>query len=448
MTLWDRIKSVFNFILKMDLVLIALVMTLLSFSVFVIYHIGVEAGGGLRAYAFKQVLWIAVGFVLMIAIAYVDYEWIGTHSWIFYIIGLLLLTLVLIPGVGMEINGARSWIKFPGFTIQPSEIAKPCTIVALAWYASRPRVLLNELTNIIPVVLLAAGPVFLIGLQPDFGSALVFIPITAAVLFVAGCKIRYLAYPLLMAVILTPVMYFVLKPHQKQRIDVFIHPVVHPLSVEYSQKVAKEADLPQKVQDRIEKMSNPWFFTKTEIEYAQGKITLEDYEKRKKKYVSMRRFIANDGWQAYQSALAVGSGGKYGKGWGNGTQIKLGFLPRSITTTDCIFSIISEEGGFFWGVTVLGLILCVILCTIRTACLARDLFGKVLVLAIGMLYLCHTYVNVGMAIGIAPIIGIPLPFLSYGGSFVISTMVCVGILQSVYIRREVTASEERLAGLA
>ncbi len=448
MTLWERIKAVSRFIMKMDLVLIALVMILLSFSVFVIYHIGLEAGGGLRAYAFKQVLWIGLGFILMIAIAYVDYEWIGTHSWIFYIFGLLLLTLVLIPGVGMEINGARSWIKLPGFTIQPSEIAKPCTIVALAWYASRPRVLLNELTNIIPVVLLAAGPVFLIGLQPDFGSALVFIPITAAVLFVAGCKVRYLAYPLLMAVILTPVMYFVLKPHQKQRIDVFIHPVVHPMSVEYSQKVAREADLPEKVQERIENMSNPWYFTQTEIAFAQGKISQDEYDIKRKKYVSMKRFIANDGWQAYQSALAVGSGGKYGKGWGNGTQIKLGFLPRSITTTDCIFSIISEEGGFFWAVTILLLILCVILCTIRTACLARDLFGKVLVLAIGMLYLCHTYVNVGMAIGIAPIIGIPLPFMSYGGSFVISTMVCVGILQSVYIRREVTASEERLAGLA
>ena len=89
----------------------------------------------------------------------------------------------------------------------------------------------------------------------------------------------------------------------------------------------------------------------------------------------------------------------------------------------------------------------VVLCTIRTACLARDLYGKVLVLSIGMLYLCHTYINVGMAIGIAPIIGIPLPFLSYGGSFVISTMICVGILQSVYIRREVTASEERLMDL-
>ena len=139
--------------------------------------------------------------------------------------------------------------------------------------------------------------------------------------------------------------------------------------------------------------------------------------------------------------------GKSGKGWGNGTQIKLGFLPKSITTTDCIFSIICEEGGFYWAVFTLLMILAVVLCIIRTACIARDLFGKVLALSIGMLYLCHTYINVGMAIGIAPIIGIPLPFLSYGGSFVISTMVCVGLLQSIYMRREVTASEEMLVDL-
>ena len=447
MTLWDRIKAVFRFVMKMDLVLIALVMTLFSFGIFVIYHIGQEAGGSLEFYAIKQAVWVAVGFVLMIVIAYIDYEWFGTNSWIFYLIGIFLLAVVLIPGIGKEINGARSWISFPGFTIQPSEIAKPFTIIALAWYASRPRVLLAELTNVIPVVLLAAGPVFLIGLQPDMGSALVFIPITAAVLFFAGCKVRYLTYPLLMAAILTPVMYFVLKPHQKKRIDVFIHPVVQPLSVEYSQKVAKEHNLPEEIQDRIEYMSNPWFYTKNEMAWFQGEIDEESYKENKRQYVSMKKFIAREGWQSYQSALAVGSGGRDGKGWGNGTQIKLGFLPRSITTTDCIFSIICEEGGFFWAVFVLLMILAVVLCTIRTACLARDLYGKVLVLSIGMLYLCHTYINVGMAIGIAPIIGIPLPFLSYGGSFVISTMICVGILQSVYIRREVTASEERLMDL-
>ena len=447
MTLWERIKAVTGFIMKMDLLLLFLVMTLLSISVFVIYHIGAQAGGGLTTYYQKQILWVAVGFVLMVAIAYIDYSWIGQNSWILYLLGLGMLTLVLIPGVGLEVNGAKSWIKLPGFTIQPSELAKPCTIVALAWYASRKRVLLNQLTNIIPVVLLAAGPIFLIGLQPDFGSALVFIPITATVLFVAGCKVRYLAYPLILAIVLTPIMYAFLKPHQKNRIKVFIQPLTHSYVVDYSQKKAIKAGLPEDKIDKIEKMSNSWYYTQTEIAYHQKNISKEEYLELRKDYMTMKQFRWNYGWQAYQSELAVGSGGKYGKGWGNGTQIKLGFLPRSIITTDCIFSIICEEGGFYWAVLVILLILGVILCTIRTACLARDLYGKVLVISIGMLYLCHTYINVGMAIGLAPIIGIPLPFLSYGGSFIISTMVCVGILQSVYIRREVTASEQRLTDL-
>jgi rod shape determining protein RodA len=447
MTFWDRVKEVANFILKMDLLLIAIVMALFSFSIFVIYHVGIEAGAGFKDYALKQTVWFALGLIIMVVIAYVDYKWVGDHAWMFYMLGLLLLTLVLIPGIGKEINGAQSWIALPGFTIQPSEIAKPCTIVALAWYASRPRVLLAELTNVIPVVLMAGVPVILIGLQPDIGSALVFIPITAAVLFFAGCKKRYLVYPIFMAAILTPVMYFALQTHQKKRIDVFIQPIVNPISTEYSQKKALENNLSSDKVKRIELMSNPWFYTKNELAYAKKEIDEETYKKRQKEYILTRTFIANDGWQAYQSSLAVGSGGMWGKGWGNGTQISLGFLPKSITTTDCIFSIICEEGGFFWAGLVLSFILAVILCAVRTACVARDLYGKVLALSIGTLFLCHTYINVGMAIGIAPIIGIPLPFMSYGGSFVISTMVCVGLLQSIYIRREVSASEARLMDL-
>ncbi|NQZ57509.1 MAG: FtsW/RodA/SpoVE family cell cycle protein [Lentisphaeraceae bacterium] len=207
MTIFERVKSVVRFILRMDITLLVLVTCLFSFSIYAIHYIGIEAGGSFEAYAKKQFVWVCIGFVLMLVIASVDYEWIGVNSWVFYILGLLLLLLVLIPGIGKEINGARSWIPMPGgATIQPSEIAKPCTLVALAWYASRPRVLLHEFTKLIPVVLIAGGPVILIGLQPDFGSALVFIPLTAVVLLVAGCKMRYLTYPIFMALVLTPIM--------------------------------------------------------------------------------------------------------------------------------------------------------------------------------------------------------------------------------------------------
>ena len=177
MSLWDRIKAVSKFILKMDLILLSLIIPLLIFSVFVIYNIGIQAGGILENYWWKQIIWICGGFVLMLIMAYIDYDWIGQNSWMVYVGGLFLLTLVFIPGLGLEVNGARSWIKLPGLTIQPSEMAKPCTIAALAWYATRKRVLLNQLTNIIPVVLLAAGPMALIALQPDDGSMLVFVPI-------------------------------------------------------------------------------------------------------------------------------------------------------------------------------------------------------------------------------------------------------------------------------
>ena len=298
----------------------------------------------------KQAVWVAVGFVLMIVIAYIDYEWFGTNSWIFYLMGIFLLAVVLIPGIGKEINGARSWISFPGFTIQPSEIAKPFTIIALAWYASRPRVLLAELTNVIPVVLLAAGPVFFNWLTARYGAQRSFSFLSLQPFFsLLAVKYGTSHTPLLMAAILTPVMYFVLKPHQKKRIDVFIHPVVQPLSVEYSQKVAKEHNLPEEIQDRIEHMSNPWFYTKNEMAWFQGEIDEEAYKENKRQYVSMKKFIAREGWQSYQSALAVGSGGRDGKGWGNGTQIKLGFSSQEYYNHRLYFLNYLRGGRVFLG---------------------------------------------------------------------------------------------------
>ena len=249
--------------------------------------------------------------------------------------------------------------------------------------------------------------------------------------------------------ILTPIIFLSLSNYQKNRIYVITDQYVLPKVIEYSTQIAKENNLPENKVARIEKMSHPWFYTKTEIAYQNKELTEDEYKKITKsgKYLTNTQFKQDSGWQTFQSSLAVGSGGKYGKGWGNGTQIILGFLPSKITPTDCIFSIICEEGGFISAIIVLFMLLGIILCTIRTACLARDLFGRVLVITIGMLFLFHTFINVGMAIGFVPVIGIPLPFVSYGGSFIISTMMCVGLLQSVYIRREVTASEQRLSDL-
>ena len=153
-------------------------------------------------------------------------------------------------------------------------------------------------------------------------------------------------------------------------------------------------------------------------------------------YVTLKKFIQRDSWQAHQSLLAVGSGGLFGKGWMQGEQHTLGFLPSKVSPTDCIFSVIGEEFGFYKSLLIVMMLFVVLILIVRTACVARDLYGRVIALCIAGMFLTHYYINIGMAMGIAPIIGIPLPFISYGGSFVVSTFICLGLLQSIYIRRK------------
>jgi len=145
--------------------------------------------------------------------------------------------------------------------------------------------------------------------------------------------------------------------------------------------------------------------------------------------------ISDAGWNAHQSLLAVGSGGFTGKGFMKGTQNVLGFLPRTVAPTDFVFSVVAEENGFIGAAVIMISLIGIVICCLRTAMVAADDFGAYLSVAVAALFFLHTYINVGMTIQAAPIIGIPLPFVSYGGSFMLSCMICAGLIQSVYIRR-------------
>mgnify|MGYP000734151646 CR=1 FL=1 len=439
----------------MDFPLLFVTMSLYALSVFIIFGIGQKIEM-LAIFWIKQTVWVAVGFVLMLIVASIDYETLGKFNYLSYAVSIILLILVLV--IGYEVNGAKSWIRLPGATLQPSELAKPATIMTIAWLATRPRTHLGQLTHVFPVLALSVLPMLLIALQPDAGSLLVFIPITICCLFFSGIAKRFLIYPFLLGLILAPILYGQLKPHQKKRINVFLHPMTHPVSVFWARRKAFEGRLPVKVIARIESMRDPIFFVETELAFKAKTITKEEYERianpnilvREKKlsrkeadslyyagktYVTLKKFIQRDSWQAHQSLLAVGSGGLMGKGWMQGEQHTLGFLPSKVSPTDCIFSVIGEEFGFYKSALIVFLLFFTLVLIVRIACVARDLYGRVIVLCIGGMFLTHCYINIGMAMGIAPIIGIPLPFISYGGSFVVSTFICLGLLQSVYIRR-------------
>ena len=440
----------------MDLPLLLVTMGLYAISVMIIYGIGQKVEI-LAGFWLKQVVWITVGFVVMLIVAAIDYEELGKMNYLTYAASTFLLILVLI--IGYEVNGAKSWIRLPGATLQPSELAKPATILTIAWLATRPRTHLGQLTHVFPVVGLSVLPMLLIILQPDAGSTLVFIPVTICCLYFSGIAKRFLIYPLLAGLILAPVMYSQLKPHQKKRINVFLHPMTHPVSVFWARKKAFEGRLPVEVIERIEQMRDPIFFVETELAFKNKDLNQLEYDKiarpnslvRKKlitqkeadklyyqglTYVTLKKFIQRDSWQAHQSLLAVGSGGLFGKGWMQGEQHTLGFLPSKVSPTDCIFSVIGEEFGFYKSLLIVMMLFVVLILIVRTACVARDLYGRVIALCIAGMFLTHYYINIGMAMGIAPIIGIPLPFISYGGSFVVSTFICLGLLQSIYIRRK------------
>lgn len=356
---------------RMNLLLLLLVAALLVVGILFIYGAGQQIGGVMAGYWLRQCKWIFLGTLAMIGLAGLDYRRLGRMAGAVYGGSLFLLVLVLL--IGKRINGAKSWLGAGPANIQPSEVAKFGLLLAVAWLAAAGRGRTKDWGRGLAFIALTIIPVALIGLQPDFGSAIVLPPITLAILFVSGMRRRWLVYLALLAVLLAPPVYqYGLSDHQKERLLTF---------------------------------------------------------------VDSERDLAGRGWNARQSLLAVASGGLYGKGYMQGKMHTLGFLPRRVAPTDFIFSVIAEESGFLGSAILISCFGAILLLAVYIASKARDDFGRNLAAGIAALIGLHFFVNVGMTMRVAPIIGIPLPLVSYGGSFLIVTMACMGVLQSVYIHR-------------
>ncbi len=290
-----------------------------------------------------------------------------------WLYGIGLLLLVLVLLVGKKVYGAYRWLSFFGFQLQPSEFAKLATMITLAAFLGRPDRDLHRIETLAGAMLITIVPFLLILKEPDLGTAMVLVPTVIGMLFVAGLPLRVLLFLLFLGVLILPVGWLVLSPYQKDRLMVFIDPDRDPLGA---------------------------------------------------------------GWNMVQSVIAVGSGGLTGKGFLQGTQNILGFLPRTVAPTDFIYSVIEEETGFIGSVVIMGLFVLLLSFCIRAAGAARDRFGRLLAVGAAIMMCCHVYVNLAMTVGLMPITGLPLPLISYGGSFMISTMISMGIVQSVYVRRE------------
>jgi rod shape determining protein RodA len=348
-----------------------------------------------------QLVWLFGGAVLYIAVSLIDYRfWLSFAHW-FYFACILALLLVLTPGIGTERYGAQRWLDFGFFSFQPSEPVKAAVLLMTAGILVRSKVgtIAQSLGTLGKLALAAGLPIFLILLQPDIKSAIVLPPVIFSMLYVSKLSTRFFAAALGAFLILMSII----------TVDCYRY-----VNFMDSNKLSYTND-----KGKFEDHS--W-------------VPLRDYQRNRIISFAMPDKIDPNGvgWNQRQSLISVGSGGLWGKGWTQGTQAQLGYLPRAVAHNDFIASVIAEEKGFLGSVTVLGLFGIVMFNGIRIAGLSRDRFGTLIAIGVTVLFAVHVFVNIAMTIGLVPITGIPLPFISYGGSFVLSCCLLQGLVQSVY----------------
>ncbi|MDP6338410.1 MAG: FtsW/RodA/SpoVE family cell cycle protein [Verrucomicrobiota bacterium] len=353
----------------------------------------------LNTYFFRQLGFYAVGLTLGLFFIVVDYHRLAGWARTAYWITIILLILVLIPGIGVVRYGAQRWFDLGITLIQPSEFAKLAFIFALADFLTRP----NEEMLMPGVFFKALGmtalPFLLILKEPDLGSSLVFFPIGTAMMFVAGVPLRFLGKFLGAS---TVVVLFVI-------INALYFPADWRISLQEYQR--------QRLLVYFDKDFAPPNATPAERKAAA--------ELQRERTHNIR-----------QAEISVGSGGLTGKGWGQGPQTRLGYLPRGVAHNDFIFSVIAEETGFLGSIAVLALYTIILLKGMQIAAEARDRLGKLLAVGVVALIFCHVFVNIGMHLRVMPVTGIPLPLLSYGGSSVLSSLIAIAVLQNVQLHKK------------
>jgi rod shape determining protein RodA len=317
----------------------------------------------------RGLMWTGIALIVYVVATSFDYKWLKTFAWPLYAIQLGLLVGTL--AIGHGVGGSARWVSIGPFDFQFSELAKILMIVVLANYLGSRQGRLGSLGSILGACILVAPPWILVMLQPDLGTSLVLLAILGGMLFMSGASLRWMGALVGGVLAGLPLIWtYVLRDYQKQRIVGFLDP---------------SAD------------------------------------------------VQGVGYQLYQSQIAVGSGGWFGKGLTNGTQNQLNFLP--VQESDFVAAIYLEELGFFGAMLLLVLFAALIWRILVSGWRSRDPFGMMFASGLASMILFQVVVNLGMVIGIMPITGIPLPFVSHGGASLISLAIGLGILQSVNIRQ-------------
>ena len=374
-------RKSFTHLKSYDYIQIFAIVFLLTIGLIFIYSTGKQVGtpGAMEAWI-KQIKWILVSILAWSFFASIDYRKLKPLAGIFYGITILLLIAVLL--FGPTINGAQRWLVFKQLSIrlQPSELTKLSIVFFLSAILSARGFDINKLKNMLIVGGVILLPFLLIAVEPDLGSSLIIIPLSAFIIFAAGLRWRYI-------IIASSIVIVVLT-------------------------------------------------AETVNEVYEIRPLLKNYQKeRVLTFLDPERDLNNRGYNQFQAKLAVGSGGMYGKGIGQGTQNTLGYLPQSVSNNDFIFSVIAEETGFLGCFVLIMFYMLLFYSILRTAFLTPDHFGRYIAIGMAGIFLAHSFINMGMSAGLTPVTGLSLPFVSYGGSFIISAMCGLGVCQSIYRHR-------------
>jgi rod shape determining protein RodA len=374
--------SMGSYLRGMDWILLAATLALVAFGLFMLYA-ATHADTNISTpffYVRSQGIGLVIGFAFLVMISVSNYRWISRWRTYVYLATLLLLVITLIPGIGAgsATVGANRWIQLPFFRLQTSELAKLMLVVSLAGVLAEGVALRHRLRFVIMAVAYVLVPTALVFLQPDLGTALVFGAILVSMLVVWGIRLPHLgilagagAFAAVMALRILPSAFgvHVLKPYQLQRLTLFLDPQRDPTGA---------------------------------------------------------------GYQLTQSKISVGSGMFTGKGYlSAGTQTQLNFLPEH--HTDFIFAVIGEELGFVGGMLLLGLFAVIVWRAFRIARLSEDMYGRLIATGVAGTLVFQVFVNIGMTIGIMPVTGIPLPFVSFGSSSLVVFLMAIGLLESIHV---------------
>ena len=328
----------------------------------------------------RQLMGVGVGMVLFAVISRVDYHVLSGYTTVFLIVNVVLLLSPHIPGIGVEVNGGQSWINV-GIQLQPGEFAKVTVVLLAASVMARYGGRLNDLREYIKALLIMAVPFVCVMTQPDVGTGLVYLMIAGFALIIGGANWRFIVATIGVLVVMIAAI-------------LLLDPVL----------------------DQI----------------AGSDVLLKDYQmSRLTVFLDPTHDTSGDGYNLQQAMIAIGSGGFFGKGFMQATQSSLGFLPEA--PTDFVFCVLAEEFGFVGALVLIAFYIGLVFCSIVVARNSGDLFGTIIVVCVVGMWLFQILENIGMTCGLMPITGIPLPFISYGSSFMIVNFMMLGLINSVWV---------------